>query len=194
MSDNQEKKENKVIKYISIGLEVTLLLCLSMLFIRNTCYTPIVIDETSMDPTLKDNDYGYVLRTDYALKNIDRFDIVTCKVDGKQNELIKRVIGLPNETIEFIGTECSLYVNGVEFKQDFITPEVQAYTGNHKYVIPENSYLVLGDNRRVSVDSRAFGFVKQENMTGILKVIMASCKINENGQIISKEFKPFVYF
>ena len=91
MSDNQEKKENKVIKYISIGLEVTLLLCLSMLFIRNTCYTPIVIDETSMDPTLKDNDYGYVLRTDYALKNIDRFDIVTCNYSTSYTTCISHI-------------------------------------------------------------------------------------------------------
>lgn len=194
MFNKTEKKENKFLKFFTLGLEIILVLVLSALFIRNTCYTPIVIDETSMMPTLKDKDYGYVIKTEYALKNIKRFDIITCKIDGKEHELIKRVIGLPNETIEFVGKNCDLYINNVKIEQNFITPEVQSYTGNHKYIIPENSYFVLGDNRRVSVDSRSFGCVKQENMTGILKVIMASCDINEKGEIVSKTFKPFIYF
>ncbi len=190
--------KKKILKIGLVILELILVGVCSLILVRNICYTPIVISETSMYPTLQDGDYGYVINTNYALNNIKRFDVVTCKVENREYELIKRVIGLPNETIEFRGEDCQLWVingdNEELIDQDFVSSEVKSYTGNGKYVIPEDSYFVLGDNRKVSVDSRSFGTVEKENITGILKVVIANCLVSEDGEIIEKNFKPFVYF
>lgn len=191
---------NKVLNLLSITVQIVLIIVCSMLLIRNVCYEAIVVSQSSMDPTLKDGDYGYAIKTKYALDNIHRFDIIIFNEDSKKenNKLIKRVIGLPGETIEFRGTDCSLYVNDEKIEQNFISLEEQSKTGNWNesrfYQIPENSYFVLGDNRGVSYDSRSFGCIEKEAIFGILKVVVGHYTNFDNGNYDSKELGPFRYF
>ena len=180
--------KNKVLGIISNILFVSLILCSIFLVVRNTCFTAIVVSGNSMSPTLKTNEYGYANKTKFAINNIERFDIITFDVE-KNNEttgLIKRVIGLPGETLEFRGEECSLYVNNVYVEQDFITKDIQKLTGknlNYGYelntpiTLGEDSYFVLGDNRGVSHDSlHGLGLVNKSSIVGVLTCIMGSCE------------------
>lgn len=192
------KKLKTVFKYLGFLLEIAILLTCSLLFIRNTCYMSVVIEKNSMNPTLQNGDYGYALKTKYALTHLKRFDIVTfnCDYDGDDSDemLIKRVIGLPNEVVEFT-IDGSLYVNSVMINQDFISLDYQKETGIGSYVVPSDCYFVLGDNRKISLDSRSdkIGFVHQNQLTGILKVITATCNA-DNDEITDIKPKPFVYF
>ena len=190
--------KNKVVLIISNIVFVLLLVSAVLLLVRNTCYTAIVISGNSMSPTLRSGEYGYANKTKSAINNIERFDIIMFE-DIKNEEkrgLIKRVIGLPGETIEFKGDDCTLYVNNVEVTQDFITHEVQKQTGrnlNYGYslntpiTLGDDSYFVLGDNRANSFDSlHGLGLVKKDQIEGVLTIVFGSCDSieDEDGSIV----------
>jgi signal peptidase I len=112
-----------------------------------------------MVPTLHPKDIMILNRTSYYTKNPKRFDIVV--VDLEDEKVIKRVIGLPGETIEY--RDNTLYVNGKKVKENIKEVDTADYESGK---IPKNSYLVLGDNRRGSYDGRMFGFVKKSQIEG----------------------------
>lgn len=160
-----------------------------------------------MYPTLQTGDFGYALSTEYAKKNIKRFDIIIFEKeeDDRQYDLIKRVIALPGETYEFKGENCDLYINDELIPQSFISLEYQKLTcqgptatieKDIKYVVPENYYFVLGDNRGNSRDSaHGLGNVKQEEIVGILKVITATCKVGDDKNVCDdKKYVSFKFF
>lgn len=115
---------------------------------------PISVHGTSMEDTIKENSVG--LSFYYDLDNIERFDIVV--VDINQDKLLfKRVIGLPNETIEYKNNK--LFVDGKEVKEEFL--DTSTYTGDYSISLEDNEYFCLGDNREVSNDSRYYGTFKK---------------------------------
>ena len=83
-----------------------------VILIRSFIVTPAVVDGDSMLPTLKDNNIIILNKLDYKLNDINRFDIVVVK-DLDKDLIIKRVIGLPGETIEFKNNK--LYIENKEF-------------------------------------------------------------------------------
>lgn len=189
--------KKKILSIISNILFVVLILSATFLVVRNTCYIAIVVSGNSMNPTLKTNEYGYANKTKLAINNIERFDIITFDVEREDGTtgLIKRVIGLPGETIEFKGEECSLYVNNVYVEQNFITKDVQKLTGNNlnygyklntPITLGNDSYFVLGDNRGVSHDSlHGLGLVNKSSIVGVLTCIMGSCdSLKDEGKLI----------
>ena len=99
-------KLKNVLSQIATGLiEAIIITVCSLLVVRNVCFETIVVSGSSMNPTLQSGDYGYCDKTKHTLDNINRFDIIIFEYDsngdGKKEELIKRVIGLPNENIYF---------------------------------------------------------------------------------------------
>lgn len=117
----------------------------------------------SMNDTLKSGDITVVNKLVFRLRNIKRNEIVSLKKDDKV--MVKRIIGLPGEHIEY--KDNILYVDGKkisdsrststkDFKLEFIGYET----------IPKDMYLVLGDNRTNSSDSRTFGLVKKSDIIG----------------------------
>ncbi len=126
--------------------------------------TPIRVNGPSMEPTLRSKDIMILNKTAYYFNEPKRFEIVVVRTD--ENYIIKRVIGLPGEEIEY--RDNTLYVNGKKVEEpvegletdDFTTEEL----GSKK--IPKNSYLVLGDNRGDSYDSRSIGFVQKDQLMG----------------------------
>ena len=120
----------------------------------------------SMEPNLNDGDILLLNKLVYKFKKPQRFDVVIFKHDEKQY-LIKRVIGLPGETVTYKNN--SLYINGVQHEEDFIsnvtTLDFSSENLGHN-TIPENMYLVIGDNRSNSIDSRYFGLVPIEDIVG----------------------------
>jgi len=125
----------------------------------------------SMNPTLKE---GEVLLVSKFSHKYERNEIVTVVVNGKS--YVKRVIGLPGEKVEYMNDV--LYIDGIGYREDFLNDGVK--TNNFLFVdicnekdcpngvIPDDMYLVLGDNRPESDDSRnpKFGLVQKSQIKG----------------------------
>jgi len=142
-------------KYIVIAIVVFLI------FIFVVGFQQVV--GPSMSPTLKEGNIILVNKLSYRFKKIKREDIVVVSV--KHKYMIKRVIGLPGETVEY--KDNKLYINGVYYEEDFIdtnTVKTEDFATNG--VIPEGKYLVLGDNREDSEDSRDYGLISKGDIIG----------------------------
>lgn len=117
------------------------------------------VEGSSMDATLQDGDLGitWVFKAKYL--EIKRFDIVVIDEKEKGN-WIKRVVGLPNETVEYQNGK--LLINDKEVEEPFLT---HRFLGNApKITLKENEYFVVGDNRNNSTDSRVIGPVKKDEI------------------------------
>lgn len=135
-----------------------------VLLLKTFVVTPIQVNGPSMEPTLLENDIMILDKISYHFKDIERFDIVV--VYHHDTHIIKRVVGLPGENIEYKNNK--LYVDGKVVKENFTHDDTDDFSLDSldTGVIPEDSYLVLGDNRDDSLDSRIIGFVTKEQILG----------------------------
>lgn len=148
----------ELIPYVIIILVVVL--------IRTFLFTPIKVNGNSMDDTLHDGDTMILNKISMKLNGIKRFQIVVIKTSDTY--LIKRIIGLPGETIEYKNGK--LYINDKEYKDPYYKDD---NTGNfEKVIIPEGYYYVMGDNRSVSIDSRIIGVVNEQDILGVTNLIL----------------------
>ena len=127
--------------------------------------SPILVHGTSMNDTLHDKDLMILNKIGMRLNGIKRFDIVV--IQTKETKLIKRVIGLPGEEIEY--KDNKLYINGEEIKD----PYDNGQTPNIEYTkLYDNEYFVLGDNRGNSLDSSELGPFKKHQIIGKTRLII----------------------
>ena len=145
---------------------------------------PFTVSGASMYPTLHNNDRMFMSK----LGDINRFDVVVLQAPDQDKEYIKRVIGMPGDTIEI--KEGKLYINGKVVEQPFINTEIlvnktvyiddfnlEALTG--ETTVPEGKYFVMGDNRGVSRDSRLIGFIDRSAIEG--KAVFTIWPLNRIG-------------
>ena len=146
----------EIIPYIIIIIVVVL--------IRTFLFTPVVVVGDSMVPTLENKQILLLDKITYRFKEIKRFDIVV--IDTGKSEIIKRIIGLPGETVEY--KDNLLYINGevIESIYNFDTQDFTMESITDSKTIPEDKYLVLGDNRLVSSDSRIIGLIDKKDILG----------------------------
>lgn len=141
-----------------------------VLFIKAFIVTPIKVNGESMYPTLEEGDIMILNKTAYYFNKPERFDIVVVNMPNEY--LIKRVIGLPGEHIEYIDN--TLYVDGKKVEENFKHGKTDDFNieelGSKR--VPEGSYLVIGDNRENSLDSRELGFMKEEQLLGRTSLII----------------------
>ena len=171
----------ELIPYIIIIVVVVL--------IRSFIITPVEVDGASMENTLHDGELLMLSKISYKISDIKRFDIVV--INKGSDKVVKRVIGLRGDKVEYSNNK--LYINDKEVKdiyaknatEDFnikdicmIKEDVEKCTYD---TIPEGMYLVLGDNRLVSADSRTNGFIKEDDIIG--KAIFRIWPLNKIGLI-----------
>ncbi|MBU5595282.1 signal peptidase I [Amphibacillus sp. MSJ-3] len=135
-----------------------------ILFFRLFIFSFAQVIGESMAPTIQNGQWIITNHLSYSLNEPERGDIVTIDYNGEI--YIKRIIGLPNETIEI--TDQQLYIDGIPYTQVFITDRSSFWTHDiPETKIPDQSYYVLGDNRRISKDSRnTLGFIEKSNIIG----------------------------
>lgn len=130
---------------------------------------PLEIVGDSMYPTYKDGEQIIAEKITYKLDYPQRGDVVIFKHPEHDGIMaIKRVIGMPFDKFQI--SEGKIYINGEEYDEPYlnnVTTEAKTHLKEGtEYLVPEDSYVLLGDNRRDSLDSRNWGFIKKENIIG----------------------------
>ena len=148
-----------------------ILLALVIFFAIHFMIQNFRIDGTSMEPNVHNGEYVIVNKTAYWFgHNPQRGDVVVFQApDQPQNDRVKRVIGLPGETVEVTpdGTVYITDINGNRSKLE--EPYLPTHHSGASYdpkIVPEGEYFVMGDNRSVSYDSRNGGPVPRSNIIG----------------------------
>lgn len=157
-----KEKIKELVPYVVIVIVVVL--------IRTFIVTPVKVNGSSMYDTLKGNEICIL----YKLGKIERFDIIVTEYDNEK--LIKRVIGMPGETIEV--ESGFIYINDKRIKDEYGYGETDDFA---KVTLEEDEYFVMGDNRKISKDSRIIGPIKEKNISGTTKLIIYP--INRIGKI-----------
>lgn len=167
MENNSVNKKNIIKEILNY-----LLIILLVVFIRLFLFDPVKVDGPSMNTTLSDGEVLILNKIKYKTEEIKRFDIVVAKADNTR--IIKRVIGLPGDTIYCKDNE--IYVNGKKIDNSFASTKTDDFKlediGFTK--IPGDKYFLLGDNRKVSLDSRynEIGLVSKDNIVGKAEIIV----------------------
>lgn len=144
----------------------TLLLVFFIFWLINSVIGRYRIDGSSMNPTLQDGQYLLINNLSYYLEEPKRGDIIVFHHPNTDLNLIKRVIGLPGDTVEVLNQH--VQVNGVMLDEPYIQAN-PTYSGS--WTVPENNFFVLGDNRNSSSDSHNWQFLPEENIIGKAVII-----------------------
>ena len=204
------KNRKRFAKFLNIFIIVIALVVLALegvLYYQRSYLTPFWVNGQSMYPTLNYNatdangnklnelsgsadvgytvDYGVMDTHKSAINKIKRFDIIVTKYSGSDNNKIKRVLGLPGETVEFKATgygkaeNGDLYINGKLIEQpinmDFVRNDT--YNEGQKWVLDSDEYFVCGDNRDHSSDSRTSGPIRKSYITGKVIAICGTAEV-----------------
>ena len=158
----------RLISYILISVIAVLV----GILVAKTKYSLLTIKGNSMRPTYKPQDILLCEKHIDVLKRGDVIDIDTSEEHlaqkaGASEEICKRVIALEGDTISF--TDKVIYINGRELNEPYAYLDGYKYTnfeGTVEYTVPKNSVYVMGDNRVLSLDSRAYGVISVDSING----------------------------
>jgi signal peptidase I len=145
----------------------TAVLTVLMFVIINLAVQNYDVSGPSMEPSLHDQERIMVDKVSYLFHSPARGDVIVFAAPPTPNEsYVKRIIALPGDVISVDGT--AVIVNGVTLSETYVDPAMQgnSYAPIVNRVVPPNAYFVLGDDRRNSSDSRAWGFVPRANIVG----------------------------
>lgn len=141
---------------IAIGLALVIIVFL---------YQPVKVEGTSMAPLLSDQERIFINKFVYRFEPIERGDVVVFWYPlDRSKSFIKRVIGLPGDTLEM--RQGALYVNGKLVPEPYVPPRYEDFSDFGPVRVPEDSYFVMGDHRISSNDSRVFGAVANKFIYG----------------------------
>ncbi len=175
------KSNRWIIELVGVVVVALVLAFLLRTFVIATYSIP----SGSMEPTLQVGDRIVVNKLSYDLHGVDRGNIVVFSTPPKEDcagppvaDLVKRVIGLPGETISLSGGD--VFINGHPLAQPWLPaaqqgrtypgPSPEPYSLHHPFHIPEGDIYVMGDNRTLSCDSRYWGPIRESTIVGKVDV------------------------
>lgn len=139
------------------GFLKDILIAIVIAFVVVQFVRPTVVKESSMEPTLNNNNYIFISRMAYKIGEPQYGDIIVFKSnlemdDGRSKNLIKRVIGLPGDVIMVTGNK--VFRNGTLLDEPYIKDKDNC-PGEVEVTVPDGCVFAMGDNREVSIDSRS---------------------------------------
>jgi signal peptidase I len=162
LEQSEPSQDSQSIKRFFIDLLETIVLAVVLFFAINAVSARVRVDGFSMVPTLQDGEYVLVNRLAYRNKMPELGDIIVfASPQATDLDLIKRVIGLPGDTVSISGGV--VQVNGQVLDEPYIAA---APVYNGEWNVPVDKLFVLGDNRNDSSDSHAWGLLPVENVIG----------------------------
>jgi signal peptidase I len=129
---------------------------------------PFIVSGTSMDPVIQNGQYLIIDEVTYHFHGPQRGDVIVFKAPPEPTKYyIKRVIGLPGDTVKIVDGKVTIidtaHPEGFTLAEPYLT---HLSTDSGTYVVPAGEYFVMGDNRSGSYDSRAWGFLPDANIRG----------------------------
>ncbi|HKW65389.1 MAG TPA: signal peptidase I [Candidatus Acidoferrum sp.] len=160
---------------IAIGLALVIIVFL---------YQPVKVEGTSMAPLLSDQERIFINKFVYRFEPIERGDVVVFwyPLDHTKS-FIKRVVGLPGETVEI--RQGALYVNGKIIPEPYVPPQYEDSSDFGPVRVPKDTFFVLGDHRISSNDSRVFGPVSSQYIYG--RAVFAYWPVDHFGSLETTE-------
>lgn len=180
----KQKKKNRLVKEILIdSISILLALFVACMIVKFVGQRTVV-DGSSMEPTLSNNDNLIVDKISYRIHDPERFDVIVFQYQYEKNTFyVKRVIGLPGETVR-IDEEGNIYINEVLLEENYGREQMLdpglAYNG---FTLGEDEYFVLGDNRNHSSDSRTISVAGVNRDTIVGKVWVRIYPFNKIGSV-----------
>ena len=171
VGESGSNKNKNIKKYISIVWEffkIIVIAAIIVLPIRYFLFQPFIVKGESMVPYLHSGDYLIIDEISYRFSDPKRGDIVVLNYPvDKTQRFIKRVIGLPGETVDIEDGKVAILKGGESFvlNENYLPNNLKT-DGNVHMELKENEYFVLGDNREFSYDSRRWGVLPKEYIIG----------------------------
>lgn len=158
---NRKGKIMNEIKEWSICIAIALALSF---VIQNYAIAQVKVEDVSMQKTFFDGDRLIENKLAYHFSEPERGDIVIIHGPEHTNRLIKRIIGLPGDTIEY--RDGYVYLNGEKLEEHYTNGESRPKREQYPLLVPANTVYVLGDNRERSEDSRTIGVIRFNSLEG----------------------------
>ena len=160
---------------IAIGLALVIIVFL---------YQPVKVEGTSMAPLLSDQERIFINKFVYRFESIQRGDVVVFWYPlDRSKSFIKRIIGLPGETVEI--RHGAVFVNGHVIPEPYVPPQYADVSDFGPVKVPKSSYFVMGDHRISSNDSRVFGPVSSQFIYG--RAVFAYWPVDHFGSLSTAE-------
>ena len=148
-------------------LKVVAIVFISAIVIRGFVAQPFIVEGSSMEPDFHNGEYLLIEKMSYHLRPPSRGDVIVFKYPNNPNvNYIKRIIGLPGETVEIRDGKVFIKTGQTETTWNYPDIATEALGDNGHYPLGPGQYFVLGDNRGMSLDSRAWGSVDQKLIRG----------------------------
>jgi signal peptidase I len=162
VAEEQKKKKGSWLVPIIAAVAVAFI-------VRSFIAAPYVVEGASMEPSLYDNDRILVNKTTTWMGEFDRGDVII--IEGENNRhYVKRIIGLPGETVEM--QEGELYIDGEQIEEPYVNELADYAEQIEETAVEEEEYYVMGDNRGNSLDSRnGLGNIPEEHVVGRSMVV-----------------------
>jgi signal peptidase I len=140
----------------------TVLLTVAIFLLVNAATGRFRIEGASMEPNLHDSEYVLIDKVSYRLHPPERGDVIVFERQGNERDYIKRIIGLPGDTVQIAGGQ--VRVNGIALDEPYLNQAI--HTDMPARQVEDGRYFVMGDNRNNSSDSRTFGNISLNDIVG----------------------------
>ncbi len=171
-------------------IKTVVFVLITAFLIRTFLFQPFVVEGNSMEPNMHSNQYLIVDKLSYRLKNPQRGEVVVFAApDIAGVDYIKRIIGLPGETVKITGDK--IYIDNKSVDEKYLPDDYHTYITNDKDTTLEtklgpNEYFMMGDNRQHSHDSRSVGSVNKKEIVG--RAWLSLYPFNSIGKIFVPSF------